>query len=123
MPDQLGDRAEALRLEVAGLRDDVQSLSDRQRKSESRLVWVAVAAVVALALAAAIGLTAWRLNATDKRIDAICPILALTIGSYNPDTRPAGSARSQYIAAFEVIRQGYTALGCTNQPVPPRIGG
>ena len=121
MPDQLGSRAEALRVEVAGLRDDVVTLTDRQRRSESRLVWVAIAAVVAILLAGAIGLTAWRVAATDQRVVAMCPVLALFIGAYNPESRPVGNVRDQYVAAFQVLRQSFADLGCTNQPVPPPV--
>lgn len=122
MPDleQLGARAEQLRQEVVGLREDVQSLSERTQRAEGRLVWVAVAAAIALLLAVAIGVTAWRVTTTDRRVDALCPLLSLSVGSYNPNSRPAGPGRDQYVAAFGVLRQAYSDLGCTQPPVPPR---
>jgi hypothetical protein len=134
--DALASRAEALQVEVAGLRQDVTrlvertdglrkdltGLGDRQSRSEGHQAWFAIALVVVIAMAAAIGLTAWRVSGTDRRIDAVCPILALAIGGYDPNTRPEGPARDKYVASFDVMRQSYTDLACTQPLVPPKSG-
>lgn len=134
MPDELSAKAEALTGEVAGLRtatdrlgeriaglrEDFGKLADRQSTSERRGVFVAAMLVIAIALTALIGVVAWRGIVTDRRVDAICPVLALAIGGYDPTTRPEGDARDRYVASFEVMRQSYAGLGCTSPIVPPR---
>ena len=122
MIDDLGSRAEQLRTEVAGLRADVQSLRDRTVRGEKRLVHLALAVVLVLLLAGATAVTAYRGLATDRRLDAFCPVLALVVGGYDPSTRPAGPARDKYEASFAVMRQAYAELGCDRSSplVPPR---
>lgn len=134
--DDLGSRAAALQNEVAGLRQDVEQLGkrtdglrkdlrglgDRQSLSEGRIKWVALGAVVSVLFALVVGLTVWKVIATDHRVDAICPILALVVGGADPSTRPAGPARDAYVAGMNVMRDGYEQFGCaTIAPlVPPR---
>jgi hypothetical protein len=131
-----GNRATALQAELAGLRQDIDRLGqrieglrndlgrlgDRQSASEGRLKWVALGAVVSVLFALVVGLTVWKVIATDHRVDAICPILALVVGGADPSTRPEGPARDAYIRGMSVMRDGYEQFGCrTIAPlVPPR---
>lgn len=136
MPDleALAGRAEALTEEVAGLRQaldrnservdglrtDLTAMSDRQSATERRGAFVAITLIVAIVLTFLIGVTAWRGIITDRRVDAICPVLALVIGGYDPLTRPEGPARETYVQSFDVMRRSYAQLGCTQAIVPPR---
>jgi hypothetical protein len=52
---------------------------------------------------------------------ALCPVFALLIGGYNPDSRPAGAARDTYNQQFQLFSQAYAALDCNNPIVPPAI--
>ncbi len=121
MTDDLGDRAEQLRAEVAGLRTDVQSLRDRTVRGEKRLLHLALSVVLVLLLAGATAVTAYRGLATDRRVDSLCPVLALVIGGFDPSTRPAGPARDAYVANISVLTRTYGQLGCTDPLVPPRV--
>lgn len=53
--------------------------------------------------------------------DAFCPLLAVFIGSYDPESRPAGKGRIAYEDAFVQIRHIYgPVLKCPQIVVPPR---
>lgn len=123
----LQDEVAGLRVQVSrlneradGLREDVGNLSDRTSRNEGRIALTAIALVIAVMLVVGVGVTAWRGYLTDRRLDAICPVLALVIGGYDPSTRPAGDARNKYVASFDVMRTAYRDLGCTQPLVPPR---
>lgn len=102
--------------------------------------WVLLAAAVVLA--GLFGMLAFRQVVTEDRLNQVisaqqearqkgqCPLLALFIGSYNPNSRAAGEDRQRYEDAFRVIRQSYADLDCeaeqpvvpgsTSTPTPPR---
>lgn len=118
--DALADRVTTLTDEVVGLREDAAGIRAQLATARGRILWVALIAVVALGLAAGVAITAFRGAATDRRVDAICPVLALVVGGFDPSSRPAGSAREAYIANLTVMHQAYVDLGCTTPLVPPR---
>lgn len=107
---------------VDGLREDFGRLADRQTRAEDRIVWTAVFTLVAFLLATGVTITALRGEATDRRLDKLCPVLALLVGGYDPNTRPPGEARAKYDDSFGVMRQSYRDLACTQPLVPPRKG-
>lgn len=54
--------------------------------------------------------------------DAFCPLMAVFIGSYDPDSRPAGPGRQAYNSAFAQMRTIYgPVLECTTPIAPPRM--
>lgn len=124
-PPDLGVWAAQLSGEVRGLREDVRSFGRRLGRAEGRLGWLAVAVVVAVALACGVAVALLRIDATDHRVDAFCPLLALVVGGADPSTRPAGPARDAYVSGMAVMAHTYEDLGCaTIAPlVPGRTGG
>ena len=142
MPDQLSARTEALAIEVAGLnqavnrlserisglREDLGNLADRQSRSERRGGWTVIAVLVALSLVAGVAYVTidTRKNADDQtelRNDVLCPLYGIFLGSYDPKTRdrnPDPQARQKYEDAFTQIRHGWVVMGCTGPIVPPR---
>lgn len=141
MPDlfQLAAEARALSTDVEQLNETVaannaqiEALNRRADRAETLITrtWVFLAALVLLA-----GLTGTLLFqqlVTGNRLDQVvaaertarqegqCPLLALFIGSYNPNSRAAGEDRQKYEDAFARIRAIYAQLGCTEPAVPGR---
>lgn len=91
------------------------------------LAWdgVRIATVVVLALVAiSQGVTIVFLYSTAARQErvvqqSLCPLYSLIIGSYNPNSRPAGPERAQYEQAFVLMRAARDALDCRDPLVPP----
>jgi hypothetical protein len=111
----LSKSASLLREEVRGLRDALTHFGPRVRRAEF-LAFLGVTLVL-------FGLVAFgllRQNDTNRRIDGLCPVFALVIGSADPDSRPAGPARELYEESIRVITQAYGQLACTDPIVPPR---
>ena len=101
-------------------------LPERMARTEWVRKHVVRALVVLAVVLVAIGVIAFRADHTAReqehiRTDVLCPVFALTAGSYDPDSRPPGPARDRYIATIEAIRKGYDDLGCTGPLVPPRV--
>jgi hypothetical protein len=114
----LRDGVELLRSEVEKLRAAVVQLRPRVEAAERtsvRAVNLLIIAIVALAVT----LGAWSQAQTNRRIDGMCPVLALVLGTSNPESRPEGPARDQYIRSIGVIRHAYDELRCTDPLVPP----
>lgn len=112
-----------LRDEVQKLRLSVEQFEPRVQRAERVSVRTAVATVVVLILTISVAYVGYRNIVTDKRIDGLCPILALVVGGADPNTRAPGPDRDQYIQALEVMRKAYGDLGCTTPFVPPRRPG
>jgi cytoskeletal protein RodZ len=53
--------------------------------------------------------------------ESLCPVFALLIGAYNPESRPEGAARDAYNQQFSQFSASYQALACRNAIVPPPI--
>jgi len=101
----------------------VHQLRPRVEKAERVSFRTAIAATVLLCLVVVLGWVAADQHETAARLDRLiqkseCPLYGLIVGSYNPNTRPAGPARDAYNQAFVVLRTAYDELGCTNTPVP-----
>lgn len=122
--EQLSGDVQGLRGDMQGLRTDVRGLTARMGRAEGWLGWL-VAVVVAVALACGVGIALVRSQAIDARVDAICPMLALFVGSNDPSTRPSGPQRDAYVAAMAILRKSYVETGCAavTPLVPPRTGG
>jgi hypothetical protein len=122
MPEivKLTAQAAELKQEVAALRAAVSRFEPRIERAERVSVRTAVASVIVLILVISVGYVGYRNIVTDKRIDGLCPILALVVGSADPNTRAAGPDRDQYVQALDVMRKAYSDLGCTTPFVPPR---
>jgi hypothetical protein len=53
--------------------------------------------------------------------DAFCPLMAVFVGSYDPNSRPAGPGRIAYEDAFSQMRHIFgPVLECPPVVVPPR---
>jgi uncharacterized membrane protein len=124
MSDALADRVTVLTDEATRLRQDVAGLRDQLATTRGRVWWVALLAVIALALGVGLVVVAAQSQATDDRVNAICPVLALVVGGYDPNTRTAGPARDAYVRSFAVMREAYTGTRCDQVAplVPPRQG-
>lgn len=113
---------------VRGLSEQVVELGeaiDAERARGQRYRRVLVAVVVSLVLGFAGLGGVWYVQAERTRLvdRVLCPLYALFLGSYAPESRPPGEARDRYVAAFGTIREGYRELRCIEtQPVvpPPR---
>jgi hypothetical protein len=125
MPEiiKLTEQAADLKKEVASLTAAVKRFEVRVKRAERVSMRTAIAATIVLFLVLSVALVAYRGNVTDRRIDGLCPILALVVGGADPNTRSPGPDRDQYIASLEVMRQAYADLGCTTPFVPPRRPG
>jgi hypothetical protein len=55
--------------------------------------------------------------------EVLCPLFSLVLGGYDPDSRPVGPARDQYVATFAEFSRIYMRLECTAPAVPPRVPG
>lgn len=122
MPEinKLTAQAAELKEEVVALRAAVGRFEPRIKRAERVSVRTAVATMIVLILTLSVAYVGYRNIVTDRRIDGLCPILALVVGSADPNTRAAGPDRDQYIQALNVMRKAYSDLGCTTPFVPPR---
>lgn len=114
--------ARQLRNDVGGLKLAVEQFRPRVERAERVSVRTLMGTVVVLILIASVAFVAYRGILTDQRVDGMCPVLALAIGSADPTSRAEGPDRDRYVAALNVMRQAYTDLGCTTALVPPRTG-
>jgi hypothetical protein len=129
----LAIQAQALADTVGVLAEAVDKLNTRTNKTERTTIWVALGLAVDLVLSVAVAVlvSAQISVASDVQLavaresstrqDALCPLYGLLLGSYNPSTRAEGTARDQYNQAFQVMRNAYNTLDCTNPVVPPRL--
>ncbi len=117
---KLAAEVPSFRQEVAALRLAVEQFQPRVERAERVSIRTAIAATIIAILVFAVGFVGYRGIVTDKRVDGLCPILALVVGGADPNSRAPGPDREQYVRAVEVMRQAYSDLGCTTPFVPPR---
>lgn len=113
----LAAQAKLLGAQVSALTEAVGDLDNRANRSR-RVLTMAVAGLV-LDLVLSVGLVFTLTEQTRTRDQALCPMFALFVGSYRPDSRAEGEDRERYEAAFVTLREAYAALDCTARPVPP----
>lgn len=133
--DELAAAAAELKEEVAGLKLAVEQLTERTCRAERASFRTMFAAVILLVVVALLGWSTYAEFQTAARLDAVinnalCPVYALFVGSYDPSTRPLnpdgsykGSPREKYDAAFlspQGINAAYASLRCTTVVVPKR---
>lgn len=104
----------------------------RIERAEGLITRTWVFLVVVVVLSGLFGVLLFRQVVTEDRLDQViaaertarqqgqCPLLALFIGSYAPNSRAAGEDRQKYEDAFVRIRAIYAQLGCTEPAVPGR---
>jgi hypothetical protein len=95
-----------------------------------------------LVLSFAVGIVLWNLSETNGRLEdqnlqvqqavareaatrqeVLCPLYGVIVGSFNPDSRPPGPQRDEYLRNFEVINGSYPKLNCANPVVPGSTAG
>lgn len=128
----LAEQAAVLAGEVGRLRAAVAALDRRASRSSRVLAGVVLTLALDVVLSLALGFTIASQFTTNTRLDetvaqeniirseVLCPLYAVFLGSYAPQSRPEGAARQQYEQAFTTIREGYVKLRCTTPPVPAR---
>jgi hypothetical protein len=128
----LGQDVEQLNETVAANNAQIEALNRRADRAETLITrtWVFLTGLVLLA--GVIGVLLFQQLVTGDRLDQVvvaeklarqegqCPLLALFIGSYAPNSRAAGEDRQKYEDAFARIRAIYAKLGCTEPVVPGR---
>lgn len=126
--DDLATAARELKDEVAELREAVETLTPRTVRAEF-VARVGIALALALVLGGAVlGWNIIQQRHTSDRLEsvtqsALCPVFGLLLGGYDPNTRPEGPARDQYMQTFEVMRGAHEALACRGPLVPKREDG
>jgi hypothetical protein len=118
---ELSVNAVKLARNVAALNASIDGLHRRTARSERVIALTIIGLCLDLALTLIAAFLVWTQFDTTSRVDAVCPLYAVIIGSYNPDTRAAGEARDSYNQAFDIMRDGYARLKCRNPIVPPRV--
>lgn len=138
MTNPEGQRVAAVAVSVDALRHAVEVLSEQfddlqtatevdrellaaERKTASRWRWVTASIGVVLVV---LGIVAWVAVSTaleQRRLNekAFCPFYGLILGSYNPESRAEGNDRNKYNEQFDVMREVYAELHCTNALIPP----
>lgn len=128
--NKLGARLQESSVRVAQLTAR-NELLDERAKRHSYWIWAtALGLVLSLVSIVVLGFvvqsnwrTSQRLEATiarlDKSVRGQCDFNALLLGSYRPESRPAGPDRDAYIAGFARMREIYDDVGCTAAPLPP----
>lgn len=104
----------------------------RIERAEKLATRTAVFVSVLVLLCGLLALLGFRQVVTEDRLNQVvaaertarqegqCPLLALFLGSYNPNSRAAGEDRAKYEEAFTRIRGIYARLDCQDtQPVVP----
>lgn len=122
----LADAAATLANEVSVLALSVVQLGRRTDRQQRHLNVTVLCLVLDVILTAAMGWAYHVQSGTldlieSTRFDAVCPILATMLGGYDPNTRPAGSARQAYEDAYGNMRVVFNdILHCHTKLVPPR---
>lgn len=129
--ESLTRRATELAEHVGKLRIAIDSLARRAGRSEKVLMITVIGLVLDIFLSVAVmwayhiqheqsdQLAANQAQQEKIRNEAVCPMFALFLGSYSPESRPP-EARKSYESAYRQMRTIYTNLACTSPIVPPR---
>ena len=122
----LAVQAKALADTVSVLTKAVDQLDKRATKGERINVWVSLGLAVDLVLSIAIALIVSGLvgvidREKSTRQDAVCPLYAVFLGTYNPGSRAEGAARDTYNQIFVTLQNSYNSLDCDDPIVPPRV--
>lgn len=132
MTGPLTEQAKALTDKVGSLVLAVDQLDNRTGRTERVTMWVvfgllldlllsvAVAFVVGNQFAAAADIREAVNRESVTRQQGLCPLYALLIGTYNPNSRAEGPDRQAYVSTFQTLNEAYQALECKIAPVPPR---
>lgn len=125
---QLGDKLDANTLAL----NQVHSRQDSSERRSRLLAMIAVALIGGFLL---LGWVAYQGYRTDQQLGrvvqgSLCPVYALVVGGYEPDSRPLnpdgsyeGSNRQKYDVNHQVMKDAYARLECRNADlVPPRTG-
>jgi len=119
----LGDKVNALALAA-------EQIERRTTRSERVTTGVVVGLLLDLVLSIAVAVVLAQLFATNHRLEdaiereaqtrqeVLCPLYGLIVGAYNPESRPPGPARDEYLRSTKVILDSYPKLNCAN-PVTP----
>lgn len=119
MPEELKRLVGVLIERIDTLTEATHELTDRTRRTERRSRWVAALSAIALFATCACGYAIYQQYAT--RVFVLCPLYSVIVGSYAPQTRPAGEAREAYEKVFVTMRAAYDYLDCPQAPVAPRV--
>jgi hypothetical protein len=122
---ELAARANALAEKVGELSLAVAQIGRRTDRSEKLTLAVGLGLALDLVLSAIVAFALHSLYEVKDREDAtrqqaLCPLYSLILGSYAPNTRPAGEERDKYEAAFVEMGNAYASLNCRGPLVPPR---
>lgn len=135
---KLGDllvKVDTLTKAAEHLTPRVDEMERTGRRARAALWILGVFVVVLAALGAALGKVIVDQRDTTEQLtqvvqdqdrttqQALCPVFALLLGNYNPESRPEGAARDAYNQQFSLFSASYQALECRNGIVPPPIRG
>jgi hypothetical protein len=135
MTDDLVQQAKVLADRVGAFSVAVEQLDHRTNRSEKIVVVVVAVLVLTLLLALIVGavliqqretqqdVTAAVARESKTRQEGLCPLYALLLGTYKPESRPEGEARQLYIEQFQIMRTAYATLDCKGRVVPPATHG
>lgn len=126
--DRLTDAVDRLDKRYAVLESRTGTVERRSARTVAGALLVVAALVIGGLLGYSQVVTSDRLSTVvedQRRVtqEVLCPLFALVLGGYDPDSRPAGAARDQYVQAFGEFSRLYTKLQCTAPTVPPREPG
>lgn len=115
--------AASLTAAVDGLRESIESLLKRTRRSEKVIASIIVTIIVDVIFTGGFIFLFYNQNRTadaldDTRNQVLCPLYASWLGTYNPNSRSPGPDRDTYIDVFSQMRTQYQHLSCTTPLVP-----
>lgn len=115
--------AASLTAAVDGLRESIESLLKRTRRSEKVIASIVVTIIVDLVFTAGFIFLFYNQNRTadaldDTRSSVLCPMYSAFLGAYNPNSRAPGADRDTYEGIFAQLRTSYVHLNCTTPFVP-----
>lgn len=120
----------ALSDKVGALALSTEQLDRRASRSEKIVAGVILGLLLDLILSVAVAIVLGQQAATNDRLqtaiqretqtrqEVLCPLYSLIVGAYNPNSRPPGPARDEYVRNFKVIVDSYPKLNCDHQVTP-----
>jgi hypothetical protein len=136
--EDLAVAARELKAEVAELRAEVSNLNTRTQRAERATFRSLVVIGVLMLIVVGGGVVGYQTTQLAQRVETItqrslCPLYALVLGSYAPETRELnpdgsyeGSARQKYVNNFEGpggLFSQRAGLPCIGPLTPPRSDG